>query len=193
MVRDAPAQLKPNNLNTRSSVFSGTTFSSHDWAAVWKGAVVGDGSVYLAINQLRQALEESAYGVRYIETIPRRGYRLTVPVEPLEPVGESEATAPPRAQPGRIGRKSWRWAAAALPWSSRDPGRDRQVRRQGVADQARCGRHRPRAGHDTQRRGIRGISARHRAQSYRASTHPPSRICSVPLRSIRRSRSPGRG
>jgi DNA-binding winged helix-turn-helix (wHTH) protein len=46
-------------------------------ASVWKGVVVGDSSVYLAIRQLRQALETSADGTCYIETIPKRGYRLT--------------------------------------------------------------------------------------------------------------------
>ena len=54
-------------------------------ASVWRGVVVGDGSVYLAVNQLRHALEDEGDGTRYIETIPKRGYRLTVPVEQLEP------------------------------------------------------------------------------------------------------------
>jgi DNA-binding winged helix-turn-helix (wHTH) protein/Tol biopolymer transport system component len=53
-------------------------------ASVWTGVVVGDGSVYHAIKQLRQAF--GADGGGYIETIPKRGYRLTAPVEvlPLE-------------------------------------------------------------------------------------------------------------
>jgi TolB-like protein/DNA-binding winged helix-turn-helix (wHTH) protein len=50
-------------------------------AAAWKGAVVGDGSVYIAINQLRQALDGKNAATSHIETIPKRGYRLTVPVE----------------------------------------------------------------------------------------------------------------
>jgi TolB-like protein/DNA-binding winged helix-turn-helix (wHTH) protein len=50
--------------------------------AVWKGVVVSDGSVYLAISQLRQALGNNANGASYIETVPKRGYRLTVPVGP---------------------------------------------------------------------------------------------------------------
>jgi TolB-like protein/DNA-binding winged helix-turn-helix (wHTH) protein len=57
-------------------------------AAVWNGAVVTDNSVYIAISQLRQALagpEEASY----IETIPKRGYRLTAPaiVEQAAPRG----------------------------------------------------------------------------------------------------------
>jgi TolB-like protein/tetratricopeptide (TPR) repeat protein len=50
---------------------------------VWKGVVVSDGSVYLAISQLRQALGDADSGASYIETVPKRGYRLTVPVEPF--------------------------------------------------------------------------------------------------------------
>src|SRR5687767_11757271 len=51
-------------------------------SSVWKGVVVSDGSVYLAISQLRQALGETDKGTSYIETVPKRGYRLTVPVGP---------------------------------------------------------------------------------------------------------------
>jgi TolB-like protein/DNA-binding winged helix-turn-helix (wHTH) protein len=60
-------------------------------ASVWKGVVVGDGSVYLAIRQLRQALDDPADGTRYIETIPKRGYRLTAPGNP-EPAGAPVTT-----------------------------------------------------------------------------------------------------
>jgi len=83
-------------------------------AAVWKGVVVGDGSVYLAIKQLRRALEEPADGVHYIETIPKRGYRLVVPVEPVEASSEPEATALPIPKPGPTSRKPWRWVAASV-------------------------------------------------------------------------------
>jgi TolB-like protein/DNA-binding winged helix-turn-helix (wHTH) protein len=89
-------------------------------AAVWKGVVVGDSSVYVAVKQLRRALDESADGVTYIETIPKRGYRLTVPVERAEPpsgprsASEPEAAARPTGQSRLIARKSWRRAAAAL-------------------------------------------------------------------------------
>ena len=49
---------------------------------VWSGVVVTSASVYQSIAQLRRALGEEKDGVRYIETLPRRGYRLTVPVGP---------------------------------------------------------------------------------------------------------------
>jgi TolB-like protein/DNA-binding winged helix-turn-helix (wHTH) protein len=63
-------------------------------ASAWKGVVVGDGSVYLAIRQLRQVLDDSGDGARYIETIAKRGYRLTVPIEPVPvPAPASPAVA----------------------------------------------------------------------------------------------------
>ena len=49
-------------------------------------------SISAAINRLRQALGDSGDNPRYIETLARRGYRWTVPVEWVEP---SPAVAPP--------------------------------------------------------------------------------------------------
>lgn len=51
-------------------------------ASVWTGIVVGDGSVYLAINQLRSVLDAPGADASHIETVPKRGYRLVVPVAP---------------------------------------------------------------------------------------------------------------
>ena len=45
---------------------------------VWHGRVVSDNSIYLVISQLRNVLGEAAPDA--IETIPKRGYRLAVPV-----------------------------------------------------------------------------------------------------------------
>jgi TolB-like protein/DNA-binding winged helix-turn-helix (wHTH) protein/Tfp pilus assembly protein PilF len=83
-------------------------------AAVWKGVVVGDGSVYLAINQLRQALDDPADGTRCIETIPKRGYRLTVPVEYVEPVSAPAPSVPQASLRQLIGRRFRWWPVAAL-------------------------------------------------------------------------------
>lgn len=65
-------------------------------ANVWRGVVVGDGSVYLAIKQLRHALSAPGDDTVYIETIPKRGYRLTVPVER---VAAEHATAHDEPEP----------------------------------------------------------------------------------------------
>src|SRR5262245_39358790 len=56
-----------------------------------------------AISRLREALDDSANVPRFIETIPRRGYRLLVPVESVlmgrEPVpGETSVPSEPQAE-----------------------------------------------------------------------------------------------
>ncbi|WP_263354769.1 protein kinase domain-containing protein [Acidicapsa acidisoli] len=45
-----------------------------------------DNSINVAIATLRRVFGDSAVECRYIETIPRRGYRLMVPVERVEPL-----------------------------------------------------------------------------------------------------------
>jgi len=47
---------------------------------VWQGRAHGDHTVYQAIADLRKALGDDASNPRYIETIPKKGYRLICPV-----------------------------------------------------------------------------------------------------------------
>ncbi len=56
---------------------------------VW-GRAVSDEPLTSTVGELRRLLDEKATGRQYIETIPKRGYRLTVAVEPM-----AEASAPP--------------------------------------------------------------------------------------------------
>jgi TolB-like protein/DNA-binding winged helix-turn-helix (wHTH) protein len=100
-------------------------------SAVWKNVVVGDGSVYLAISQLREALGNTDDGQSYIETVPKRGYRLVVPVEPAaEQVVDVPAV--------RASKSSWKMptiaiallaALLAIVWALRpaDPAIDRSL------------------------------------------------------------------
>ncbi len=75
--------------------------------AVWKNVVVSDGSVYLAISQLREVLGSTDSGQSYIETVPKRGYRLIVPVGPANaPVVD--------APPDRAAKRSWTMPAIAV-------------------------------------------------------------------------------
>jgi DNA-binding winged helix-turn-helix (wHTH) protein/tetratricopeptide (TPR) repeat protein len=53
-------------------------------------------SLNTAVRRLRQALGESAENPLYIETLPRHGYRLIVPVERLEPVAPAIPAVPIR-------------------------------------------------------------------------------------------------
>jgi len=65
-------------------------------AAVWDGAFVEEGALPQAIHSLRKALGDDARQSRYVQTIPKRGYRLLAPVE-LE---RDEAEVPGEASPG---------------------------------------------------------------------------------------------
>src|SRR5580692_8390946 len=53
-----------------------------------------DHSLGTAVNKLREVLGDSASNPRFVETIPRRGYRF---IAPVETIGESE-TAPAASQ-----------------------------------------------------------------------------------------------
>jgi TolB-like protein/DNA-binding winged helix-turn-helix (wHTH) protein/Flp pilus assembly protein TadD len=106
---DRSIRLEPRAMDVLMHLASrpGEVTSVEDlMATVWKGVVVGDGSVYLAISQLRQALGNAPGGVSYIETVPKRGYRLIVPVEP--PVSEPAVVRKPHAM-----RRSWKMPALA--------------------------------------------------------------------------------
>lgn len=64
--------------------------------AVWGGAYVEEGALSQAIHSLRKALRDDARQPRYIQTIPKRGYRLLASVEPER----AEAEAAERSAPG---------------------------------------------------------------------------------------------
>jgi DNA-binding winged helix-turn-helix (wHTH) protein len=48
-------------------------------AGVWPGVVVGDDALTQAIIKLRKALGDSPREPTYIQTVPKRGYRLIAP------------------------------------------------------------------------------------------------------------------
>lgn len=107
--------------------------------ALWPGLVVEENNLSQVISALRRALGDDTHGSRFIQTVPRRGFRFVAAVTPLtdvpvpvpaaaragtaaaatpkppQPPG-AEAAAPPReeAQPGGIGnRRRWLQIAAA--------------------------------------------------------------------------------
>jgi len=67
--------------------------------ALWPTDTFGDFDEGLnkAIQKLRQALDDSSDNPRFIETLPRKGYRFIAPVE--RPAGEAGAA---QAQPGPV-------------------------------------------------------------------------------------------
>ena len=68
---------------------------------LWPGSTIVDfdHSINVAIGVLRKALGDSANNPLYIETLARRGYRLMVPVECLEPPTETPGDEPAALPP----------------------------------------------------------------------------------------------
>lgn len=85
---------------------------------VWPGVFIEEGNLSRRIFNLRQALGEGSGGQKYIETVPRRGYRFMVAVEEA---GESSPavradlgnSAPKQSAAGSPGtRRLWLWPLA---------------------------------------------------------------------------------
>ncbi len=76
---------------------------------VWSGRFVGDDVLTAAVYQLRQALGDEARKPRYVENLPKRGYRLIAPVTPASDTAEGRTAPSPRSTGGR----GW-WAAAVV-------------------------------------------------------------------------------
>jgi TolB-like protein/DNA-binding winged helix-turn-helix (wHTH) protein/Flp pilus assembly protein TadD len=78
--------------------------------AVWAKEFLADSALSRAVFELREVLGDEAQQPRYIETIPKRGYRLVVPV-----VREKKASEPAASpEPGPAGWRAWRNRLAAL-------------------------------------------------------------------------------
>jgi len=81
---------------------AGRTVSADDLLdKIWQGRAHGGNTVYQAVADLRKALRDDANRPRYIETIPKKGYRLICPVVPVAKDEELQASS--RA---RFGRRS---------------------------------------------------------------------------------------
>ena len=78
---------------------------------LWQGRAMTDEPLTRCIATLRRVLDDSAKDPKYIQTIPKRGYRLVQPVELLE----SATSEPPAALPaGGIRRKGVYSAAIVI-------------------------------------------------------------------------------
>jgi TolB-like protein/DNA-binding winged helix-turn-helix (wHTH) protein/lipopolysaccharide biosynthesis regulator YciM len=70
---------------------------------VWAGVAVTNDSLYFSMSQLRKALDDDDGGKSLIETIPKRGYRLVVPVEfPADAPANEIAIPQPVAEPVNV-------------------------------------------------------------------------------------------
>lgn len=70
--------------------------------AVWEGRIISEGTLSNTLAELRAALGDDARNPRFVETIPKRGYRLICPVESV-PVDHDSPSASDSAT------RRWRW------------------------------------------------------------------------------------
>ncbi len=77
--------------------------------AAWPGQAVEDSNLTVQIAALRRVLGEAPGGDRWIETMPRRGYRFVAPVVADE--AERVTAATPEAEPAPC--SAWRWRTPA--------------------------------------------------------------------------------
>jgi DNA-binding winged helix-turn-helix (wHTH) protein/TolB-like protein len=67
--------------------------------AVWEGAVVEEGALSQSIHVIRRALGDDAREPRFIQTVPKRGYRLVAEVTTLAPVSPPTVSVEPAPVP----------------------------------------------------------------------------------------------
>ncbi len=73
-----------------------------------------DQGLNVCVRQIRAALSDDAATPRYVETLPRRGYRFIAPVQAVGPAGEVDVLPAPPSGPVLRGRRILIGAAAAL-------------------------------------------------------------------------------
>ncbi|MEO7323436.1 MAG: winged helix-turn-helix domain-containing protein [Dokdonella sp.] len=95
--RDRLERLEPKTMELLR-LFAGRPFQvlsrEQILAAVWPDVVVTDDALARAMFKLRRALGDDAKAARYIETLPKRGYRLVASVRALAPAGVSGSEPP---------------------------------------------------------------------------------------------------
>ena len=79
-------------------------------SALWPDLVVEENNLSQLVSGLRRALGDDAQGSRYIQTVPRRGFRFVAAVTPATAI-DAGLPAPSRGQAGA--RRLWLIAAAA--------------------------------------------------------------------------------
>src|SRR5262249_34994987 len=92
-LRDQPFQILSLMLQHPGQVVTREELQKRLWPA--DTFVDFDRGLNRAVNQLRDALSDSAENPRFIETFPKRGYRFMAPVEDATAAGARESTAQP--------------------------------------------------------------------------------------------------
>ena len=114
---DESTHVKPKSMSVFEclAAANGEPVSRNDlFDAVWPGGEVTDDTLTKCIVELRKAFGDTARASRVIETIPKLGFRLLLPVEPLAkapPVPDQRAT---ESQPAHRG--GWRQRKSVGLW-----------------------------------------------------------------------------
>jgi TolB-like protein/DNA-binding winged helix-turn-helix (wHTH) protein/Flp pilus assembly protein TadD len=122
-VHDKPLQLLMALLERPGETISRKELQDR----LWPGGtfVEFENGINNAVSRLREILGDSAEHPRYIETLPRRGYRFTAPVESVAAPDLSSSPPAPAPAPVAAGRSRWLWVvgtaavvvtAAAVLW-----------------------------------------------------------------------------
>jgi eukaryotic-like serine/threonine-protein kinase len=114
-LQEQPFRLLVILLENAGRVVSREQIQNH----IWQGNtfVDFDSSLRVAVRKLREALGDDAENPRYIETIPKRGYRFIAPAPRTADPIRKEAEMTPAAAPAPAespGPKHWPWAIALL-------------------------------------------------------------------------------
>ena len=67
-------------------------------AALWPGLIVEENNLSQVISSLRRALGDEAQGSRYVQTVPRRGFRFIAPVTVVDPQPSPEVPDAPQTR-----------------------------------------------------------------------------------------------
>ncbi|MBB3764981.1 winged helix-turn-helix domain-containing protein [Sphingomicrobium lutaoense] len=87
-----PLQPRPFDLLALLAAHPGRLFAKDElFERVWPGVIVGDEALTQAIKEVRKALGDDAAAPRFIETVPKRGYRFIAKVDAAG--GDSGPTA----------------------------------------------------------------------------------------------------
>jgi TolB-like protein/tetratricopeptide (TPR) repeat protein len=103
--------------------------------SVWPDVAVEEGNLTKGIFNLRRLLEQE--GVRYIETVPKRGYRFTATVTREASTVPVLSTAPPAglagsAEPARVALEN---SIAVMPFADMSAARDQEFFCEGMSEE----------------------------------------------------------